>query len=180
MYSPNGLGEKYEVYNFGLSGATIDFIIENFPKLLAHYGRNGTIITVLSVGGNDAKAKDRPDNYVSTIEAYRKKVATLLDVLKSSSNHVVTVGGGYYNEAKTNPKISPFDGNKSFFTNQRKKKFEACLKELCREREIPFIETGVNEEIWKNKYLYQDGVHANTAGHELISKRVLAALEKLI
>lgn len=179
MYSAHGTGEKYEVYNFGKSGAKIDFVLKAFPALLKAYGRGGKIITILALGGNNAKAENEPDNYVSTLEGYRQEMATLLDLLKKLSSHVIAVGGGFYDEAKTNPKHNPLTGGKSYFNNQRKQQFEACFKELCQEREIPFVNPDVTEDVWKKSYLFSDGLHANQSGHKLISEKVLLQLGKL-
>ncbi len=180
MYSENGSGEKYEIYNFGKSGATIDFVKNTFPDQLKEYGRGGKMITIVSVGGNNAKAEDQPDNYVSTIEEYTQQMSELLDLLKKLSNYVIAVGGGFYDELKTNPKPNPLTGGKSYLKNDRKQKFEARFKQLCDEKGITFVGVNVSEEEWKKKYLYEDGVHPNQAGHGLISEKVLAELEKII
>lgn len=39
MYAPDGVGEKYEFYNFSKAGATIDFVAANAPLQLEQYGR---------------------------------------------------------------------------------------------------------------------------------------------
>ncbi len=180
MYSVGGVGEKYEVYNFGKSGATIDFVARTFPEQLKEYGRGGKIITVVSVGGNNARAKGEPDSFVSTLEQYTKEMSELLDLLRKLSSNVISVGGGFYDETKTSPKLSPFDGEKSYFKNERKKQFEARSRQLCDERGITFVGVDVTEEEWKEKYLSGDGLHPNQEGYNLIAGNVLAALEKMI
>lgn len=177
MFGPGGVGEKYEIYNFGKSGATTDFVLETFPNLLRQYGRGGKTITIVNVGGNNAKAENEPDNFVSTIEEYSEQMTKLLDMLKECSTRVIAVGSGYYDESKTYPKPSPLTGGKSYFTNERSKKFQQRFKELCKERGITFIEVGVDEKAWIDKYVYIDGLHANSAGHELISQKILKELE---
>ncbi|MFA5871564.1 MAG: SGNH/GDSL hydrolase family protein [Parcubacteria group bacterium] len=179
MYSKDGVGEKYEIYNFGKSGATIDFVASTFPQQLNDYGRGGKIITIVSIGGNNARAVGQPNNFLSTIEQYTDEMSDLLDLLRKLSSEVIFVGGGFYDEAKTCPKISPFDGGKSYFTNERKQKFESRAKQLCEEREITFVGVDTVEEEWKKKYLYRDGLHANQKGHKLISRNILSVLEKM-
>lgn len=180
MYGKGGIGEKYEIYNFGKSGATIDFVMKTFPQQLEQYGRGKKTITIVSVGGNNAKAEDEPKNYVSTLKEYTDSMSDLLNLLASQSTHVIAVGGGYYDESKTNPKINPFTGGKSFFTNVRRQEFQAQLKKLCIERKITFIETGISESEWKEKYIYDDGLHPGALGHELISEKVMKELEKIL
>lgn len=180
MYSSGGVGEKYEVYNFSKSGANIGFVLKTFPEQLKEYGRNHKVITVVSVGGNNAKAENKPDNFVSTIEEYSKDMSQLLDMLKKSSNHVIAVSAGYYDESKTNPKHNPLTGGKSYFTNARSKMFSNRFKELCEKRQITLITDGMSEEEWKEKYLFTDGLHPNQAGHQLISQKVLEQLDKIL
>ena len=177
MYGKNGVGEKYEVYNFGKSGATIDFVLKNFPKQLESYGRNGKIITIVSVGGNNAKAEDEPENFVSTIDEYELQMSELMGLLKDKSDVVIAVGGGYYDESKVYPKHNPLTGGKSYFSNERKHKFEQKWKEICISKEIPFVGVEVTEEEWKDKFLYIDGLHPNQTGHRHIAERVLEVLE---
>ncbi|MFA5886158.1 MAG: SGNH/GDSL hydrolase family protein [Patescibacteria group bacterium] len=180
MYSEGGVGEKYEVYNFSKPGATIDFAIKNFPTWLEQYGRDGEIITIVSTGGNNVKAKNTPDNFVSTVDDYINQMSELLDILKKGSSHVIAVGGGFYDESKTNPKSSPFDGEQSYFKNDRKQLFESHFKQLCQEKDITFIPLDIDENSWKANYLYKDGLHSNMAGHKLISQKVLNEVEKLL
>jgi lysophospholipase L1-like esterase len=129
------------------------------------------------VGGNNAKAEDAPDNFISSIEEYSEQMIKLLDLLKSKSDQVIAVGGGYYDESKVNPKPNPLTGGKSYFSNKRKARFEERFKDLCEEREIVFIEVGVGEEEWKEKYLYEDGLHPNKEGHKLIAEKVLKEIK---
>ncbi len=179
MYRDGGIGQKLEIYNFGKTGETIEFVSETFPQQLEKYGRGGKIITIVSVGGNNAKADDFPENFVSTVAEYTTAMTSLLDLLKKLSTNVVAVGGGYFDESKTNP-IPNLTGGISFFNNARKQQLEAVQQQLCSERQIPFVGVQVTEEEWLQNYLYRDGLHPNQKGCQLISQNVLAELEKII
>ncbi len=179
MYATGGIGEKVEVFNFAKAGAEIKFFIETFPVLINHYGRGGNIITIVSVGGNNIKAENRPDNFVSTLEEYSEQMSALFDTLKMHSDHVVAVGGGYYDESKTNPKDNPLTGGTSYFSNQRKQQFEKRLQGICLDKGVVFIRPDVSEEEWKREYLFRDGLHPNNKGHELIARMVMSEIEKL-
>ena len=132
------------------------------------------------MGGNNAKAENKPDNFISTLEEYSEQMSKLLDMLKKESTHVLVVEGGYYDETKTNPKPNPLTGGKSYFSNKRMQRFQKKLKDLCRERSIVFIEMETTEQEWKQKHLYIDGLHPNQAGHEHISQKVLKEIKKFI
>lgn len=180
MYGDNGVGEMYEVYNFGKSGATTDFVYQMSPWLFQQYGRGEKLITVVNVGGNNAKAVEKPDNYVSTLAEYSEKMSRLLDRLLSHSSHVIAVGSGFYDESKTHPRMSPLTGRKSYFSNARRHDFQKECMKLCADRGIPFVGVGVSESEWVKKYLYDDGLHANKKGHQMIAEKVIAEIEKMV
>ncbi|HEX7017562.1 MAG TPA: SGNH/GDSL hydrolase family protein [Patescibacteria group bacterium] len=177
MYAQGGIGEKIEVFNFGKSGAKIEFAQQLFPLLLEQYGRSGKIITIVSIGGNNSKAETTPTNYASTLEEYESQMSDLLETLKEKSDLVVAVGGGYVDEAKTNPKHNPLTGGKSYFTNERRKLFEAKWQEICLAKNIPFVGVELTPKEWKDEYLYEDGLHPNQKGHQYICDKVLRVLE---
>lgn len=178
MFGGNGVGEKYEVYNFGKSGATIEFVHKNFSKLLKAYGRDGKTIIIVNVGGNNAKAENKPNNFVSTIEEYSQAMERLLNMLKKKCTYVLAVGSSFYDESKVNPKSNPLTGGKSYFSNERSQRFQKVFKNLCEKRGITFINIAVSENEWKKKYIYKDGLHANKFGHKMIARKILTELEK--
>jgi lysophospholipase L1-like esterase len=176
MYTAGGEGEVYEVFNFGKSGATADFVLDTFPEQIKRYGRKGEIVSIVSVGGNDSKAVNSPGNFVSTPEEYEVNMARLLDLLKSHSHQVLVVGGGYVDESKVNPKSNPFGGYESYFTNERRELFKQRLRKICQEKSITLIEPNVDLQTWLDKYTYEDGLHPNNAGYELMFDAVKKTL----
>lgn len=176
MYGQNGEGEKYEVFNFAKSGATSQFVIDTFPEQVKNYGRDGEIVAIVSVGGNDARATGTPENYVSTVEEYIEHMTALIKLLRAHTTKLLLANNGYIDESKTNPKISPFDGSKSYFTNARRIEFRDSLKKLCESVNVPVIDVGVTPEGWIEHYAYLDGLHPNNEGHQLIFETVKKAL----
>lgn len=173
MYGKYGVGEKYEVYNFSKSGATVQFVLDTFPEQIKQYGRDGDIVCIVSVGGNNSKAIKTPDNYVSSVKEYTNQMKDLFKLLKNHSNHVVFVSSGYIDEKKTNPKISPFDGSKSYFTNKRRLEFHYALKKLCEQTNVEIVDVDTPPKEWQEKYLYIDGLHPNNNGHQLIYQKLI-------
>lgn len=172
MYGPNGEGEKYEVFNFAKSGATVQFVLETFTEQIKNYGRDGEIVCIISVGGNNSKAVNQPNNYVSTVEEYTQQMTSLINLLKQNSSQVVIVSNGFVDESKTNPKPSPFDNSKSYFTNARRTQFQSTLMNLCNEMGVQFVDTDKSIEEWQANYLYDDGLHPNAKGHQLIFQSI--------
>jgi lysophospholipase L1-like esterase len=179
MYKKGGIGEKIELFNFGKSGAKVEFVLETFPFLLDQYDRKDKTIILLSIGGNNAKAKGDPTNFVSTPEEYVAQMRQLLTELRLRTPYVIVVGGGSYNESKTNPKISPMDGTKSFFTNARRKLFNDRLHSLCTEMNVPFVGVTIPDDVWQKTCLYDDGLHPNDLGYQYIFQNILKELEKI-
>lgn len=180
MYEKNGIGEKHEIYNFGKSGAKIEFVKKLFPTLIEEYGRDGKIITIVAIGGNNSKAENDSTNFASTPEEYIAQMSELLDLFKEKSDVVIAVGSGYVDESKTNPKHDPLTGGKSYFTNERRKMFEQLWIELCNERGIFFVGVDLDEKEWQEEYLYEDGLHANQKGHQYIADKIMTVLTQEI
>ncbi len=179
MYFFGGIGEKYEIYNFGKPGEGIDFIEKTFKQQLEQYGRDGEIIAVISVGTNDIKAKDTPENFGMAISDFLNKLSEFVDFLVDKNIKVFLVGTGFFDETKSNPRISPITGIKSFFTNERQNDFLGGLEKLCEDKNISFVDIGIDEKEWKEKYLYIDGVHPNQEGHNFIAGKVLDKLGEM-
>ena len=180
MYGESGVGEKYEVYNFAKPGSTIDFVQDEFPALHRAYARGDKLIVIASIGGNNSKAIGSPDNFVSTIEDYSSEIERVLALLKSKSDNVIIVDNGYVNESVTNPKLNPLTGTYSYFTNERRSKFSLVTKELCSKYELVYVETGIDKDTWVEKYLYEDGVHPNDSGYQLIFEAIKRELDPLL
>lgn len=180
LYGDKNLGETFEVFNFGKAAATINFVQTTFPQQFSDYGRGGITVALVSVGGNNAKAEDNPVNYVSTLEEYSQEMSDLLDMLKEKVTYVIAVGSGYYREEKLNPKKDPFTGRDSYFSNKRKKEFEAECKRLCVEKKLEYIGVeNINQEKWLQKYTFVDGLHPNHYGHEEIKNKIWVSLERI-
>jgi acyl-CoA thioesterase-1 len=176
MYSENGTGEKYEVYNFGNPGATIGFVLKTFQYQIQNYHKEGKKIVILSVGMNNAKAKETPDNYVSTIDEYKAQMSDLLQKIKSDVDQVICVGLTPVDEKKT----MPMRPGGSYFENGRVHEFNKAFADTADENSISFVNIEVDLEDWCNNYLYDDGLHPNQKGHQLILERVFPQLEPLL
>jgi lysophospholipase L1-like esterase len=165
MYSNGGIGEKYEAYNLGMSGATIDFVLKQLNSTVKDFSRDVPKMAIVNVGGNNSKAVDDPSNFVSTIEDYKSEVVVLLQNLNQHFDRVIFVGSGYVDETKTNPKFNPLDGGNTYHTNERKMLFNSVTNEICGTMNIPYISLNLDETEWAKDYLYEDGLHSNDAGY---------------
>jgi lysophospholipase L1-like esterase len=171
MYGPGGIGEAYEVLNFSKSGSTIDFVIKTLPWLVKNYARSNDpndLIILLSVGGNDAKASGSANAFISTPETFEDNLISLRDTLLQYSKHIIFVSNGYVAESKVNPKPVPFEGKISYFTNKRRMMFNDITRKVCLASNIEFVSVECDKDTWIKQYLYDDGLHPNQAGYDLV------------
>jgi lysophospholipase L1-like esterase len=180
MYTTNGTGEKYELYNFAKPGATIEFVLNTFADQIKDYGRSGKTIAIVCVGGNNAKAEDNPDNFISTPEQYGQLMGRLLKELGENVDEVITLDNPPVDENKTNPKSNPLTGGKSYFRNARIEQFNQILSRLCGIYDTHYVHIGTNPDEWQQKYQFHDGLHPNHLGHRLIFEKILAQVEPLL
>lgn len=179
MYGADGICEKYEVFNFSKAGSTIEFVADTADWIYDKFSRKGDVLTLVSVGGNDAKAENAPDNFVCTPEAFRDKVSALFDKLKEHSTQIVFVSNGFVDEAKTSPKPSPFgDGKVSYFTNERRSLFNNITRQICDEKGVEFVAVNIDKDAWIKDYLFTDGLHPNQAGYQKVFEALKPILDK--
>ena len=176
MYSENGTGEKYEVYNLGNPGATIGFVLKTFNQQIENYQKDGKKVVILSVGMNNAKATGTSDNYVSTVDEYKYQMNELIQKIKSDADHVICVGLTPVDEQKTTPMIA----GGSYFKNERVQEFNKAFSDVCNDNAVIFINLNVDHKDWSSNYLYRDGLHPNQKGHQLIFEKVFPQIEPLL
>lgn len=181
MYNPGGATEKYEVFNFSKSGSTIDFITSNLNWIHQNYYRSGSeLVILISVGGNDAKAENAPNNFVCTSEDFKLKLERLAKDLKQYSNDIVFVSNGFVDESKTNPKISSFGNGTSYFTNERRSLFNQITKSICEDNDFAFITSDVSQDDWIQNCLYEDGLHPNQLGYQKVFEALKPRIDQYI
>jgi len=161
MYGDNWIWEKIEIFNFWQSGSTIEFVEDTYAFLLDKYGRDWKKIAIINVWWNNSKARVTPDGYVSSLEEYVISFEKLLTNMTQAFDVIIFVGAWYVDESKVYPKVSPFDGKNSYFSNERRWLFDQATKELCKKLWVYYIWCDILQEDWIQKYLYKDGLHPN-------------------
>jgi hypothetical protein len=180
MFADNGVGEKHQVYIFAKPGADINFVVNSFESQLDDFGGdNQEVIAVVSVGMNDAKAKNGPNNFLSNVEEYKAAMSKLLTKLKKRTDKIVCVGFTPVDETKTTPKNNPLTGDKTFHYNHRVEDFNKGFAEVTRQSGATFIDLFSQAESigWRENYLYADGIHPNSLGHKWIFEQVRDIIE---
>lgn len=151
-------------------------VLERLPEEFnARKGRHEEFAFVLTVGTNDSKAKDMPTNYVSDVEGYEANLQKILNFVKLQSDKILLVGLPPCDDMKTNPKGS------SYFTSERIKLFDEAMTRIAGRNGVPKV------EVWdeflqrgSQDLLFEDGLHPNGSGHELIADLVRPELWRLL
>jgi lysophospholipase L1-like esterase len=180
MYGSEGVGEKYEVYNFGYPGAAIEFVLVSAIEQLKFYRRSGKVIAVVQVGGNNVKAQEEPDNYVSSLEEYEGLMSQLIEKLKENVDELIMLDIPPVDETKTNPKPNPLTGGKSYFKNDRIILFNHALMKLCDKYGLHHIDLTIDPKEWVATYVSRDGLHPSQAGYQVIFEKLLPEVEHLL
>lgn len=181
MYSASGVGEKYQLHNFALSGAQAEFVIATSGDQLKFYRQGGKTIAIVCVGGNNVKAENDPKNYVSSVEEYAQLMEQLLGKLRQKVDSLLVLPALVaVDESRTNPKHNPITGDKSYFSNDRIIMFNYALMKLCDRLGAQYVDINVSPEEWVKRYLYTDGLHPNQGGHQYIFEKVANVVDGLL
>ena len=184
MYVPDGIGEYYEVYNFGIPGSTLSGLHDQTETNLKSIRKRGRqFISIFHGGANNALAIGSRDNFVSTPEKFRHEVTSYLEMVQSLSDHVLCLGMMPMNQNKVMPKIKNDEAQtKIYFSNERIKEFETIIGEVAQSLKITFIalfDEGMSLG-WSESYQYDDGIHPNDQGHAWLYQKVKAKLQKIV
>jgi len=174
----------YLVYNLCISGEPMEYLKQRVVQEIQFRQRPGRDnIVIFEVGGNDAIAKDTPDGFVSTPEAFRASLEELLDLVRPLANQVMFIGMPPHDESKTMPAVHHATGQKLYMSNERRRLFEGIVADFCKVHNVPFAPfiTSSLESDWTQKHLWRDGQHMNEAGHAwLFDQRVKPAVLQLL
>lgn len=177
-FSGGEIDKLYEIYNFAKPGATADFVEKNYQSHIDEFYKEDAKSTVIiSIGYNNAKAEGEADNYVSTPEEFRELMTNLLKGIKAKVDRVIFVGYTLCDETKTMPKISPFTGLDSYFSNERIQLFNNTVKELCADLSIETACVDIDKDDWIANHLFDDGLHPNDKGYKAIFNKVIQLIK---
>ncbi len=163
-------------YNLGISGDNSQGLLKRFePELKLRLDDEEENILIISIGINDSQfvLKDKK-NRISPKD-YQANLTKILCLAKKYSTKIVFVGITPCDETKTSPLA--WDKSKCY-KNEYIKKYNDIAHDVCRQNKIGFID--VLPLLLGKNYLFEDGLHPNSQGHELIYKEVKKWLDGII
>lgn len=177
---------KHQVFNYGISGATIAQIAERLTIELTSTRKSGRhTLAILHLGANDALASPGPTDYITTLPDYQQRVSALIRQAKDLSDDLLVLGVTPMDESKTTPYHSDPTGVTAatkpgvYFTNDRIHALERCQQQVCAELNITFLPLfdAATKLGWVQNYLAADGCHPNDAGHDWLFDQVMQQIK---
>lgn len=151
-----------EVYNVGVSGDTTDDLLKRFTPECEARNRKDQVI-LFAIGINDSLHYiNQPDSPKVPLDRFQSNLRKLIDDAKVFSDTIAFIGLTIVDESKMPRK------EEKYWANDRIKKYNEVLKNICMESNIPFLEM---LDIIDIKDL-PDGLHPDSTGHEKMFQRI--------
>lgn len=93
-------------------------------------------IVILQIGVNDTQIENGSPRV--TKEEFRSNLKSIIDIAQKEVNHVIFLGEGYIGDIKYSP------GSEAKISDERLEEFENIKAEVCKEKDVEFIDLGQN------------------------------------
>lgn len=165
------------IFNLGISADTSEDIlgrIENETKARTRHGNQP--IVVIQIGVNDSSLDGESERIA--IDQYRRNLEKLVEVSKPIASKLIFIGSSACDEKQTTPVF----WGEFYYANKRIKEYESAMHDIANEHNVPFIPVfdDFKKTLDKGQDLLSDGLHPNSAGHQLIANAVLPKLQELL
>lgn len=162
------LGDKYEVYNYGLSGRTLLSTGDQPYTVEGVYKQSQVVhpdIVLIMLGTNDSKGINWD------AQAYDTELSALVNSYKNLANkpkvYLMTTPPVFNNHTE----LSPNDFNKSTITNQ----IVPTVRRVAKATNVSLID--IYQAMNGRSSLFPDGVHPSLSGNKLIAETVHKAIK---
>lgn len=166
------------VFNLGISGETTEQLLKRFKsEVEARVYPGEEFVFVFGTGTNDTVYRGSEND--SEPELYTEQLKELVNQAKEYSNKILFVGLLPVIDVL----LQPFPGSSSgkCFSTERTSLFDKTLKDFCLENNTPVVDVFTSfSELPDLNSVFDDGLHPNNQGHEIIVSKVKPELEKLI
>jgi lysophospholipase L1-like esterase len=164
------------IFNLGISGDVTKGVIGRFKnELEARRWRwpNEEFTFVFAIGINDSITENGQER--TSLESYYSQTKDLIALAKKESKRILFVGLTPVDESTANNR----PGKPKEYNNERIKNFDTQLKKACSEEAVSYV--GIYDSIlekMQSQQLFDDGLHPNDAGHQLMFEIIRPALEE--
>lgn len=160
------------VYNLGIPGDTTHELLKRFDSecsARATKNRKGDkSLIIFSIGINDSKwrGKISDESKQMTIKIYKKNILKLIKKSKNYTRNIMFIGLTPVDEKRT----LPFEDTN--FTNERVKKFNDTLKQLCTDNDVLFLDMYDLMKNYNISEIMSDGLHPNSKGYNIMFRYI--------
>lgn len=157
--------DKYNaVYNLGVPGDTSTLLLERFgveakARTRKRWPQDKYTI-LISIGTNDTASYEKDGPSINPVESVQENIKQLIEKAKTFTSDVLVLGLWPVDEER----VQPYE--KYYFYNDRIRQYHEAIRDICREKEIPFLdkfEEVINSDY---KHLLLDGIHGTSEGYE--------------
>jgi lysophospholipase L1-like esterase len=169
--------ERPTIFNLGISGDSTREILRRIENETLARRTDRGLAFIFSVGVNDSLVFGNGETNL-TPEEFVDNYRQIISTAKKYSDRILLIGLQYCDEARTRP-VAWADIH---YTNERIRIFDLKTKQAAEENGITYISIfhRLREEFESGKDVYQDGLHPNNDGHQLIFELVRPALDELL
>ena len=161
-------------YNLGVSGDTAPDVLRRMKNEVTArvYGgaADDTVQFIFAFGVNDSVYSLEENKNYYTDEEFQDDVARIISLAKIYTNNISFIGLLPVDETCVNP--VPWAPERAY-KNDCIKHFNTMLSSLCEANDVAFLDLFYK---WKTMTDYQDylsdGLHPNSAGHELMAQQI--------
>jgi lysophospholipase L1-like esterase len=161
-------------FNLGIDGDTTDDIVARFDtEVKARLYEGEEYIFIFAVGTNDTIFRkgenlNEPDKYVQALD-------DLYSQAQKYSDKILFIGLTPVQDELLNP--MPWSKSGKCYSTERMQLFDNALRAFCKQSDTTYIDVWADFELKGLNSLMHDGVHPNSLGHQIISKKVIQALD---
>jgi lysophospholipase L1-like esterase len=166
------------IFNLGISGDSSREVLKRVEnEIISRKWPGENFCFIFSIGINDSFIKGNGEENMS-VDEFRENYDKIIAIAKKYSSKIMLLGLQHCDEKRTNP-VSWTDIS---YRNERIKLFDQQIKELAQQQDLMYLP--IYEKLKKHhnngQDIYQDGLHPNDAGHQLVFELVRPALDRLI
>ena len=165
--------EDYDVFNLGIGGDTTTGMLK---RLRSEATIRKPDLILLTSGLNDTRRTgSRKAPATTSIKMFRENIQNLISTARRLCD-VVFISVYPIDEKRT----TPFKNTKYFYLMADAIEYTGLTEEICKKNNVPYLDI-FNQWLKTNylQYIYDDGLHCNSLGHNFIFEKLKDFLETL-
>lgn len=165
------------IFNLGVSGDTTKNLLKRMDtEIAARQWPGEQLAIVIAIGTNDTLYRDEENE--TEPDKYKTMLSKLVKITQKYTPKVMFVGLFPVVDKLLQP--LPWSSTGKCYSTERMKLFEDTLQEFCKESTLPIVTIwDVFQDQDSLENVFFDGIHPNSAGHQVIADTVRPQLEEL-